>query len=88
IGLVIDNVIYDCSQFVKEHPGGEAVIRRYAAKDCSLQFWKFHRECHLVKYGPVLQVGQVVVKVDKADPPPNLPPIIYSNSTFEYDDDW
>lgn len=35
LGLVIDNIVYDCSSFVDKHPGGDAVVRSFAGKDCS-----------------------------------------------------
>ncbi|KAL2847854.1 cytochrome b5-like heme/steroid binding domain-containing protein [Aspergillus pseudoustus] len=36
--IVIDDVVYDCTHFVKSHSGGDAVIRRFAGKDCSCMF--------------------------------------------------
>ncbi|EXJ72500.1 uncharacterized protein A1O5_05005, partial [Cladophialophora psammophila CBS 110553] len=71
-GIVIDELVYNCSQFIKEHPGGEAVIRRYAGKDCSLQFWRFHREDQLLEYGAALRVARVAggVEADSLPGPP------------------
>lgn len=82
-------MVYNCTQFVKEHPGGDAVIRRYAGKECSQQFWRFHREDQLLKYGVALQVGRVVGEI-VADSLPGLPQqhIKFHNSTFEYNSDW
>jgi cytochrome b involved in lipid metabolism len=82
-------VVYDCSDFAQEHPGGEAVIRRYAGRDCSLPFWRFHREDQLVKYGWALRVGRVA-GVRTADPvlKPPAQTRMYGNTTFEYDNDW
>lgn len=34
-GIVIDDIVYDCSNFISEHPGGEAVIRNLGGSDCS-----------------------------------------------------
>ncbi|QMW32400.1 hypothetical protein G4B84_007831, partial [Aspergillus flavus NRRL3357] len=35
IWLVIDDIVYDCTSFLSGHPGGEAVLRRFAGFDCS-----------------------------------------------------
>ena len=35
LGIVIDEIVYDCSDFISEHPGGEAVIRNLSGSDCS-----------------------------------------------------
>lgn len=35
LGIVIDTVVYDCSSFVGEHPGGETVIRSFGGQSCS-----------------------------------------------------
>jgi len=37
LGLVVDSVVYDCSDFVSSHPGGPAFIRGFASQDCSWQ---------------------------------------------------
>ena len=34
-GIVIDEIVYDCSDFISKHPGGEAVIRNLSGSDCS-----------------------------------------------------
>ena len=39
-GIVIDEIVYDCSDFISKHPGGEAVIRNLSGSDCSC---KLHR---------------------------------------------
>lgn len=36
-GLVIDRIVYDCSNFVASHPGGDTVIKSFAGKDCSCE---------------------------------------------------
>lgn len=40
IGIVIDNVVYDCSEFVAVHPGGDTVIRSFGGQDCSCMLSK------------------------------------------------
>lgn len=36
-GLVIDEIVYDCTSFVDKHPGGNAVIKSFGGKDCSCE---------------------------------------------------
>jgi cytochrome b involved in lipid metabolism len=45
--------------FVDEHPGGSKILKRVAGKDASKQFWKYHNESVLKKYGSKLQIGTV-----------------------------
>lgn len=56
--LVIDNIIYDCTDFISEHPGGTAVIESFVGKDCSWQFWRFHGREHMESHGRGLRVGR------------------------------
>ncbi|CAD0110485.1 unnamed protein product [Aureobasidium uvarum] len=56
--LVIDNIIYDSTDFVSEHPGGSTVMNSFVGKDCSWQFWRFHTEEHMKVYGRGLRVGR------------------------------
>lgn len=45
--------------FLDEHPGGPKILKRMAGKDSSKQFWKYHNEKVLEKYGDKLKVGTV-----------------------------
>jgi hypothetical protein len=36
-GIVIDDIVYDCSTFVHQHPGGGAPLRSFAGKSCSCE---------------------------------------------------
>ncbi|KAF1809030.1 cytochrome b5 [Eremomyces bilateralis CBS 781.70] len=57
--LIIDNNVYTVSKFKDEHPGGAKILKRMGGKDASKQFWKYHNESVLKKYGPKLLVGTV-----------------------------
>jgi len=56
--IVVDNIVYDCTDFALEHPGGETVVRSFAGQDCSWQFWRFHNSTHMKQSGSPLRVGR------------------------------
>lgn len=56
--LVIDNVVYDCTDFVLEHPGGAQVIVSFIGEDCSWQFRRFHTKSVMEQYGRQLRIGR------------------------------
>ena len=56
--LIIDNIVYDCTDFISQHPGGVTVINSFVGKDCSWQFWRFHSKEHLEVFGKGLRVGR------------------------------
>ncbi|KAF1984437.1 cytochrome b5 [Aulographum hederae CBS 113979] len=57
--IIIDGDVYKLDQFVDEHPGGPKILKRVGGKDATKQFWKYHNEGVLKKYGPKLKVGTV-----------------------------
>jgi alkylation response protein AidB-like acyl-CoA dehydrogenase/predicted heme/steroid binding protein len=58
VWFIIDSVVYDVSDFLDAHPGGEAVLRQVAGKDATTDFYNLHRHEVLVKYKD-LAVGQI-----------------------------
>jgi cytochrome b involved in lipid metabolism len=56
--IVVDNIIYDCTDFASEHPGGSSIIKGFGGKDCSWQFWRFHSRAHMEEFGKTLRVGR------------------------------
>jgi cytochrome b involved in lipid metabolism len=56
--IVVNNIVYDCSQFVLEHPGGTDVIESFRGEDCSWQFWRFHGQNHMEEFGRPLRVAR------------------------------
>ena len=56
--IVVDNVVYDCTQFIDEHPGGQTVIESFVGEDCSWQFWRFHTKRHMGESGLQLRIGR------------------------------
>ncbi|KAG6358596.1 hypothetical protein INS49_012114 [Diaporthe citri] len=57
--IIVDSGVYDITNFLDEHPGGPKILKRMAGKDSSKQFWKYHNEKVLEKYGDKLKVGTV-----------------------------
>ncbi|PVH97212.1 cytochrome b5 [Periconia macrospinosa] len=57
--IIIDGSVYALDKFVDEHPGGAKILKRVGGKDASKQFWKYHNEGVLKKYGEKLKVGVV-----------------------------
>jgi alkylation response protein AidB-like acyl-CoA dehydrogenase len=58
IWFIIDTVVYDVSEFVDAHPGGEAVLRQVAGTDATVAFYNLHRHEALQKYAD-LAIGSI-----------------------------
>ncbi|KAK5243716.1 hypothetical protein LTS06_010573, partial [Exophiala xenobiotica] len=35
--IVVDEIVYDCTDFLGKHPGGSHIIREFGGRDCSWQ---------------------------------------------------
>lgn len=72
-GIVVDDIVLDCSEFKNRHPGGKGIIEGFGGQDCSwqvcshksiesrltiLQWWMFHSQQVMEKYGRSLRVGR------------------------------
>ena len=57
--ILIAGFIHDVSEFLEEHPGGAKILKRMGGKDASKQFWKYHGDGVLKKYGPKLKIGDL-----------------------------
>ncbi|KAF7957674.1 hypothetical protein EAE96_003247 [Botrytis aclada] len=55
--IVIDEVVYDCTKFTTEHPGGKGILEGFAGSECSWQFWRFHGKKDM-EAGRMLRVGR------------------------------
>lgn len=56
--LVIENIVYDCTEFIREHPGGPEVLKPFWGSDCTWQFHRFHGKDELEKHGRALRIGR------------------------------
>ncbi|KAH6663018.1 fatty acid desaturas-like protein [Halenospora varia] len=56
--IVVEDIVYDCTDFIYEHPGGEQVIKSFSGQNCTWQFWRFHGEKELEEYGMAFRVGR------------------------------
>ncbi|KAH8911969.1 cytochrome b5 [Coniochaeta sp. PMI_546] len=59
VWLIIDGGVYDVTKFMDDHPGGSKILKRMGGKDASKQFWKYHNDKVLAKYGDKLKIGTV-----------------------------
>ncbi|KAG9241404.1 acyl-CoA dehydrogenase-like protein [Calycina marina] len=48
--IVIDSKVYDLTDFVDAHPGGESVLRQVAGQEATEAFYNLHRQEVLQKY--------------------------------------
>lgn len=48
-----------CIEFMDEHPGGSNVLKRFAGKNATKAFWKYHSESVLKRYGAKYKIGEV-----------------------------
>lgn len=60
--IIINDKVYDVTNFLDVHPGGRRVIIPYAGKDATKVFNSFHAPTVLQKYGPKLLVGTLQTK--------------------------
>ncbi|KAI2630037.1 acyl-CoA dehydrogenase-like protein [Xylaria nigripes] len=58
VWFIIDSKVYDVSEFLDAHPGGESVLRQVAGKDATTDFYNLHRHEVLAKYEE-LQIGTI-----------------------------
>lgn len=55
---IIDSTVYDLTDFVDAHPGGESVLRQVAGQDATTAFYNLHRHEVITKYAD-LAIGTV-----------------------------
>lgn len=58
--VIIDDKVYDVTEFLADHPGGKAAILIYAGKDATKEFKMMHQPDIIDRYGSEFYVGDVV----------------------------
>ena len=56
---IIDSKVYDLTDFLDAHPGGETVLLQVAGTDATTAFYNLHRHEVLQKYDKSLKIGTV-----------------------------
>ncbi|GES63801.1 cytochrome b5 [Aspergillus terreus] len=57
--MIINQEVYDVTEFESEHPGGGKVLLKVAGKDATREFQKYHRNAILQRYKERLLIGVV-----------------------------
>lgn len=58
--LVIDNLVYDISEFIRQHPGGIHVLKGYAGLDATLGYQRaHHNRSEIDAMREMYEIGQV-----------------------------
>jgi fatty acid desaturase len=57
--IVIDELVYDITNFISKHPGGDKVLLNMAGKDCTDAFANYHQARIYQKWLPPYLVGRV-----------------------------
>jgi len=57
--------VFDCLKFLKEHRGGEQIIKSFGGAECTWQFWRFHGKKEMEDFGRPLRVGRTEGLVNK-----------------------
>ncbi|KAF4664580.1 hypothetical protein FOL47_005067 [Perkinsus chesapeaki] len=57
--IVVNNMVYNVTEFLAVHPGGEAAIMAYAGKDASEQWNMIHPADTMEKYGKKYEVAEL-----------------------------
>lgn len=65
--MIIDAKVYDVTDFLEAHPGGEAVLKQVAGTDATEAFYNLHKQEVLQKYAS-LQIGSVSGEQSKVIP--------------------
>ena len=58
--IIINDDVYDITNFLSEHPGGKMILVSIGGKDATDSFEIFHREGLLEKYGNKYKIGKII----------------------------
>ncbi|KAI8139053.1 acyl-CoA dehydrogenase/oxidase [Fennellomyces sp. T-0311] len=66
--IIVENKVYDVTNFLNDHPGGKKVLLKASGTDATAQFKAFHSPAVLEKYGPKLLIGEIGTGAEEAKP--------------------
>ncbi|RVD90593.1 cytochrome B5 [Tubulinosema ratisbonensis] len=58
--VIIDNLVYDITEFTKYHPGNKNIFKEWAGKDVTQVFYKVHPYVNYKEFLKYEQVGYLV----------------------------
>ena len=58
--VVIDNFVYDITEFLDIHPGGKRILISVSGGDVSDYFYELHKESILSEIGNDYKIGYIV----------------------------
>ncbi|EMD65267.1 hypothetical protein COCSADRAFT_86381, partial [Bipolaris sorokiniana ND90Pr] len=56
--IVVDDIVYNCTQFVRENTGGPRVIENFKGQVFSWQFWRFHSAKNIEEWVKPVRVAR------------------------------
>ncbi|KAK0544627.1 hypothetical protein OC846_005837 [Tilletia horrida] len=59
VWVVVDNNVYDITEFLEEHPGGKKILISNAGKDASEAFHTYHSEKILKSVAEEYKIGEL-----------------------------
>lgn len=69
VWVLIDGKVYDLTEFINMHPGGEAIILKYAGKDASFLFNKIHSKEAFQMLPEGAYIGELDGELDDEEDP-------------------
>lgn len=63
--VICDGLVYDLTNFLGMHPGGELILHPYGGQDITEPFYALHRHEVLQKFGPKYLIGKLEGKDGK-----------------------
>ena len=58
--IIINNLVYDVTNFLKDHPGGESILVSMGGKESTETFEMFHKLSVLDKHGKKYIIGEIL----------------------------
>lgn len=81
--IIIDSVVYNITDFIAMHPGGEGVLLDVAGKECTEEFYGLHRHAVIQKFGPKYAIGVIAGETPKVNVQPgDISKVPYAETSF------